>query len=113
MNVIFTDKIASLAGTVRDRKSAPVEGLTIIAFPQDEKRWQPQSRQIVTARSDKTGAYRINMLPPGDYFVVAVDDVEQGEWFDPGFLERVKDAATKLTIGEGEQRTEDLKAPSL
>lgn len=112
LNVIFTDKIASLGGFVRDRKSTPVEGLTVIAFPQDDKLWQPQSRRIVTARTDKTGAYRFDMLPAGDYFVVAVDDVEQGEWFDPAFLEQVKDAAVKLTIGDGEQHTQDLKAPS-
>lgn len=112
LNVIFTDKIASLSGTVRDRKSAPVDGLTVIAFPQDEGRWQAQSRHIVTARSDKTGAYRLNMLPAGDYFVVAVDDVEQGEWFDPLFLEQVREAAVRITIGEGAQRTQDLKTPS-
>lgn len=112
LNVIFTDRIASLGGFVRDRQSAAVEGLTVIAFPQDERLWQPQSRQIVTARTDKTGAYRINMLPAGDYLVVAVDEVEPGEWFDPAFLEQIKDAATKLTVGDGEQRTQDLKAPA-
>lgn len=112
LNVIFTDKIASLAGVVRDRKNAAAEGLTVIAFPQDDRRWQFQSRQILTARTDASGGYRLNMLPPGDYFVVAVDDVEQGEWFDPAFLEQAKEAATKVTIAEGEQRTQDLKAPS-
>jgi carboxypeptidase family protein len=113
LNVIFTDRIASLRGMVRDRTGAPVEGLTVIAFPADDGLWQPQSRQIVTARTDKMGAYRINMLPAGDYLVVAVDDVEQGEWFDPAFLEQIRDDATKLTIGEGEPRTQDLKAPAL
>ena len=112
LNVIFTDKIPSLGGVVRDRKSLPAEGLTVIAFPQDDRLWQPQSRQILTARTDATGGYRFAMLPAGDYFVVAVDDVEQGEWFDPAFLEQVRDAAVKLTIGDGEQRTQDLKAPS-
>ena len=112
LNVIFTDRIASLSGAVHDRSNAPVEGLTIIVFPQDERRWQPQSRQIVTARSDKAGAYRVSMLPPGEYYVVAVDDVEPGEWFDPSFLEQVRETAVKLTIADGEQRTADLKAPS-
>ncbi len=112
LNVIFTDKIPSLGGVVRDRRNLPVEGLTVIAFPQDDRLWQPLSRQIATARTDATGAYRFGILPAGDYFVVAVDDVEQGEWFDPAFLEQVRDAAVKLTIGDGEQRTQDLKAPT-
>ena len=112
LNVIFTDRISSLAGFVRDRKSLPVEGLTVIAFPQDDRLWHPQSRQIVTARTDKTGAYRFDMVPAGDYFVVAVDDVEPGEWFDPAYLEQVRESAVKVAIGDGEQRAEDLKAPS-
>ncbi len=58
-------------------------------------------------------AYRLAQLPPGDYFVVAVDEVEQGEWFDPAFLLLVRDRTTKASVAEGEQRTQDLKAPSL
>ena len=112
LNVIFTDRIASLSGLVRDRTGTPVEGATIIAFPQDEALWQPQSRRIVTARASKTGAYRIAALPAGDYFVVAVDDVEQGEWFDPEFLEQIRGAAVRLTVADGEQRTQDLKPPA-
>jgi protocatechuate 3,4-dioxygenase beta subunit len=112
LNVIFTDRIASLSGLVRDRAGTPVEGATIIAFPQDDALWQPQSRHIVTARTSRTGAYRIAALPAGDYFVVAVDDVEQGEWFDPAFLEQVRGGAVRLTVADGEQRTQDLKPPA-
>ena len=113
LNVIFTDKISSLAGSVRDSRGNPIADATVIAFPSDERLWAPQSRQIVTARTNASGAYRLAQFPPGDYFVVAVDEVEQGEWFDPAFLVLVKDRATKVSVAEGEQRTQDLKAPSM
>jgi hypothetical protein len=112
INVIFTDRISRLSGTVRDRRDSGVAGLTVIAFPVDDRLWTAQSRQIVTARTDPSGAYKTGPLPPGDYFVAAVEDVEQGEWFDPTFLEQIRDQAKKVTIGEGEQGTQDLKAPS-
>jgi hypothetical protein len=67
----------------------------------------------MTARTDASGAYRLSAIPPGEYLVIAVDDVEQGEWFDPAFLDQIKDAATKVMIGEGEQKTQDLKGPSM
>ena len=111
INVIFTDRVSSLSGAVRDARGTPFEGATVIAFPSDDRLWFPQSRQIVTARTNKTGAYRFSAIPPGDYLVVALDDVEQGEWFDPAFLEQIRDDATKVSVGEGEQRTQDLKAP--
>ena len=43
--------------------------------------------------------------------MVAVDDVEQGEWFDPAYLEKVRPEATRLSISEGDKKTQDLRSP--
>jgi hypothetical protein len=112
LNVIFTDRVATLIGTVVTDTDANPAGISVIAFPSDEALWFPESRHIRTARADQAGAYRIVGLPPGDYLVVAVDDVEPGEWFDPAFLERMTASAVKLRIGEGEQHARDLKVPA-
>ena len=111
LNVIFTDRVSGLSGAVRDQRGTPAEGMIVIAFPSDEKLWMPQSRQIVTGRTDASGAYKLGTLPAGDYLVIAMDeaDVEQGEWFDPAFLDQIKDKATRVKVGEGEQKTQDLK----
>src|SRR5262245_29322456 len=111
LNVIFTDRISNLGGNVRDTRGNPISDVTVIAFPADERLWVPQSRQILTARTDTSGAYKLASIPAGDYLVIAVDDVEQGEWFDPAFLDQLRGRATKVRIEEGEQRTQDLKAP--
>jgi sarcosine oxidase gamma subunit len=110
LNLIFTDRISSVGGTVRDARGAGVSATTVIVFPADAAMWTPQSRRIQTARTDQGGAYQVSSLPSGDYFVVATDDVEQGEWFDPEFLDQMKEKAVRVTLGEGEQRTQDLKA---
>jgi hypothetical protein len=111
INVIFTDKISSVTGAVRDARGNGVGNVSIIAFPSDPRLWMPQSRHILTARTDAAGTYRLSAVPPGDYLVVAVDDVEQGEWFDPEFLDQIKNDAANVKVGEGEQKTQDLKAP--
>jgi hypothetical protein len=112
INVIFTDRISGLTGTVRDGRGTAAAELTVILFPSDENLWLPQSRRIAPARTDAAGVYKLTSVPAGDYLVAAVDDVEPGEWFDPLFLEELKARATKVKIGEGEQRTADLRAPS-
>lgn len=112
VNVIFTDKVSSVAGTVRDAKGAPAANMTVVLFAQDEKLWYPQSRHIDAARTTADGVYRIAALPPGRYVAVAVEDVEQGEWFDPAFLEQIISNGVRLTLGEGEQKTQDLKGPA-
>jgi hypothetical protein len=109
LNVIFTDRVSGLKGNVRDSRGNPAGNVTVIVFPPDEQQWLPQSRRIVTTRTDGSGAYQLSTVPPGEYLVTAIEDVEQGEWFDPAFLDGIKGRATKIRIEEGEERTQDLK----
>ena len=109
LNIIFTDRVSGLSGAVDGGGDAPTAGATVIAFPSDDRLWRPQTRRIQTARADQNGAYRINNLPPGEYLLIATADVEQGEWFDPAFLESARDRAVRVTISEGEQKVRHLK----
>jgi len=84
----------------------------VIAFATEPQYWRAQSRRIATARTGAAGEYRIRGLPAGDYYLLGVDNVEQGEWFDPAYLDSVKDRATRVTIAEGEKKTQDLRGPA-
>ena len=47
---------------------------------------------------------RPQMLPAlraGDYYVVAVDDLEYDDIRDPAVLERLRSSATRVTVSEG------------
>jgi hypothetical protein len=41
--------------------------------------------------------------------LVAVTDVEPGEWFDPDFLEQLAAASMRITLSDGEKKTQDLR----
>jgi hypothetical protein len=109
LNVIFTDRVTALTGTVRDGSGAAPAGITAIAYAEDEAYWHSHSRHIAATRTGPDGTYRFPGLPPADYLVVAVDDVEQGEWFDPAFLERMRRHAVRVRLSEGEQQTRDVR----
>jgi len=81
----------------------------VLAFPTDASLWRPQARQIMTARPDQTGKYRIRGLPPGQYYLVTVDPAEQGEWFDPLYLDEHRAGAARVTLSEGDVKTQDFK----
>ena len=49
------------------------------------------------------------MLPPGDYRVTAVTDVEQGEWFDPTFLQQLVSVSVPFSLAPGQKHTQDLR----
>jgi hypothetical protein len=108
VSIVFTDRIAEINGTVTDQTQAPVTDYTILAFPTDATLWRPQARHILTARPDQTGAFQIRGLPPGEYYVAAVDPAEQGEWFEPSVLDQYRIGAARLTLQEGDVRTQNF-----
>jgi Carboxypeptidase regulatory-like domain len=107
--IVLTDRATEISGAVRDGTGTAVAGMAVIAFSTDQQQWLPQSRSIQAVRTGQDGTYRMRGLPAGDYRILATEDVEQGEWFDPAFLERVVPSSEKISLTEGEQKTRDLK----
>lgn len=107
--IVMTDRSTEITGTVRDASGTGIGALAVIAFATDQAQWRPQSRAIQAVRTGQDGTYRLRGLPPGDYRIIATEDVEQGEWFDPAFLERVQPSSEKISLTEGEKKTHDLK----
>jgi hypothetical protein len=110
--VTFTDKITQVTGTITGGNGAPLTEYTVLAFPTDASLWRAQSRQIMTARPDQTGKYTLRGLPPGEYYIVPVDPAEQGEWFEPAYLDAHRADASRFTLSTGDAKTEDFKIKS-
>jgi hypothetical protein len=109
VTVVFTDQVNEINGSVTNDQGMPVTEYTVLAFSTDSSLWRPQSRQIATARPDQTGQYRIRTLPPGEYYVVTVDPAEQGEWFEPSYLEEHRLGAARVMLTEGGVKTQDFR----
>ena len=84
-------------------------GPTVLAFSTNSSVWRPNSRQIATTRPDQTGMYKIRNLPAGEYYVVAVDPSEPGEWFEPAYLDQHRAGAARVTLGDGDVKTHDFR----
>jgi carboxypeptidase family protein len=112
VTIVVSDRSTDLSGAVRNGTGDPVAALTVIAFSADPQYWRSQSRQIQGVRTDQNGMYHIRGLPPGDYLIIAVDDAETGEWFDPSYLEQIRPGAQTFSLEEGAKKTINLKAPA-
>ena len=106
--ITFTDRLAQISGTLTDASGAAAPDYTAVLFPADQSRWFPQSRRLQGVRPSPDGTFTFHNLPAGDY-LIAVDDVEPGEWFDPAFLQRIAPAGTRVVVSEGEQKVQDLR----
>ena len=108
LTVVFTDKQSEINGTLTTDNGTPVPEYTVLAFPADSSLWRAQSRQIMTARPDQTGKYRIRGLPPGDYYLATVDPSQQGEWFEPTYLDEHRAGAARVVLSDGDVKTKNF-----
>ena len=53
----------------------------------------------------------MSALRAGDYYVVAVDDMEPEEWRDPVVLDRLRSTAVRVNVPEG--ATADVPLPRI
>ena len=112
-DVIVTrpDKVASLAGAVRDRQGAPVTQGVVIVFPADSTLWTRfglSPRRIkATAFYGSTG-YKLTGLPAGEYFVVAVDASMLDAWKDSRFFAAAVGSAARVSLDWGQARRQDV-----
>jgi hypothetical protein len=111
--VTFTDRPGELSGVVRDSAGKPMSAHTVILFAAERTLWTPTSRRIRAVPSAADGRFLFRMVAPGEYWLAAQSDVDDGEWYDPVLLERlVTGPAVKTTISEGEKKTLDVRIPS-
>jgi hypothetical protein len=60
-------------------------------------------------RPSAEGAFRFGNLPPGDYRLAAVDDIEPGQWDDPAILQQLLSMSIPLSIADGERKLQNVR----
>jgi hypothetical protein len=107
----FIDRATEISGSVKGSNGAADADAAVIAFPADNRAWMQYGanpRRMQIRRPSPTGAFSFRALPAGDYYLVAISDEVAGDWQNPQFLDALSRLATRVTIGEGETRTQDL-----
>jgi len=107
--VTFTDQPSELSGAVLDGAGRVTSSFPIVVFSTDRAYWTLGSRRVQTARPSSDGRFKVTGLPAGEYFVCAVTAVDRTEAYDPAFLEQLVPVAFKITIADGEKKTQDLR----
>jgi protocatechuate 3,4-dioxygenase beta subunit len=115
VEVVLTDQVTHVSGAVTDGRGAPAN-CAVVAFSSDRSRWFEASRFFALRRPSADGTFRIDGLPPDEYYLAAVDQVsgddDGGDWQDPEFLDRLSRNATKVMLTDGERLSVSLTAPA-
>ncbi len=111
LRIVFTDEATEVSGTVRDESGQIDSATGVVIFPVDRAQWSSggvSPRRLVHARPSASGRYRVQDLPAGQYFIVAVDDAGAEHWQDVRMLEAMSRVAQRLVIEDGDKKTVDL-----
>ncbi len=112
IEVELTNRLSSVSGIATNSRGDQASDYVAVVFAQDKEKWTSNSRYQSIARPDQDGRFKISGLPPGEYYIVAVDRVEPGQNGDPEFLESVRTRAASFSLMDGETKTIDLKLTS-
>jgi len=98
IQVVLRDDVASLAGEVRS-DGAAVPG-TVLAVMADAPMRTPRA-----VLADAQGAFRFDNLPPGDYVVLALDNIAGLEYANRDALRDYLSQGTRVALGSKDAKT--------
>jgi hypothetical protein len=110
--VTFIDRVTTLSGVVRTAYGATDNTAAVLVFPANDPAWSAPGfnpHRFRRVRTTDGGAYVIDALPTGDYYVVAVPDDRAEGWQDPSMLELLARSAALVNIRDGDRKIQDLR----
>jgi protocatechuate 3,4-dioxygenase beta subunit len=99
---------ASINGRVVNGRQEAVDRATMVLLPQGSPPFREDRYRTVT--TDKSGQFQFRGLPPGEYRVLAWEDVDPGAWFNPVFLSAYERYTTTIMLQEGKNQTMEVTA---
>ncbi len=107
--VTLTPEPSELGGMVLDASGRPTGAFPIVVFSDNRAFWTPGSRRVKQVQPASDGRFLVVGLPGGDYYLAAVTRLEPGDLENRQFLEDLIPAGLRITVGDGEKKTQDVK----
>jgi uncharacterized protein (DUF2141 family) len=105
----YTERRTQVTGTLQTPAGAPATEYFIVVFTAERRWWRPDGRRVAFSRPATDGQFVVRDLPPGEYYIAALTDLDTGSWQSPEFLDQVVPGSLRFTLAEGETQTQDLR----
>jgi hypothetical protein len=116
VEVVVAADAATLTGRVTDEITAVVVPVVVV-FPTDSDRWFSGSQYVRQASAARNGTFTIHSLPPGDYWVVALDDLPPdptlSNWQDASLLSELIARASRVQLDPSKRVAIELSLSSV
>jgi hypothetical protein len=95
---------AQVGGVIRGEDDKPVTGATVALIP-DSKRYA----LYMSIATDQNGVFSFKGITPGDYKLLAWEDIEGGAFQDPEYVKPFESKAQALSLKENDLKTATIK----
>ena len=106
MEIVIGVNGGIVQGVLVDRRQQPVPNAVVAIVPAPTLRMRTDLYK--STMSDGNGRFRMLGLAPGDYRLFAWEYIEEGIWFDPGFMSSVEIRGKSIRISEGTSQSIEL-----
>jgi hypothetical protein len=108
--IVVSSMTATASGRVTDERLAPARDSTVVIFPASRDKWASGSQWVKTARPVQDATFRIPGMPPGEYWIAAIDRIDEGATAsEPGLLDSLSFRATRISLNEGQTQDVTLR----
>jgi hypothetical protein len=97
LEIILSASVGQVEGNVVDKDRKPVSSAEAVLIPAQERERRDLYRH---ATSDQNGHFQIKTVVPGEYKLLAWEDIEPFAYMDPDFLRKYESLATPVTVSE-------------
>jgi hypothetical protein len=104
IEIVLSATAGQITGAVVDKDSKPVPNATVALFAPDGT--------IRGNGTDETGTFTFRALKPGDYRVMAFEDIPSGAYQDPVFIKPFEGRAEKVKIEPSGKQAIQVKVVS-
>jgi hypothetical protein len=98
LTLVFQEGGGGIDVSVTDPKKTPLAGALVTAVPVEEGRRINLSKVTTT---DQRGLARLDALAPGQYFLLAWEDIDPRAVESPAFLQAFRSRAQRITVADG------------
>ena len=85
----------------------PAPGAAVILIPDASRRSNSEDFRFTTA--DRSGKFVLKSVPPGEYLILAAEEIERDSYMNPEFIESYEDAGKTVRVEEGASLNVDLQ----
>ncbi len=105
LQMVLSRNGAKITGDVADRDGRAAPDVTVIVFAENRALWGVASRYVRGVRPDQRGKFSVVGLPAGRYRLVACEEVADGQWEDPDFLDSLLNGSAKVELAGAASKT--------